>query len=651
MLQNLAAVSCLWLTQAKVHCPPKDFDSVDSFDLDTFISKRWFVQQQMEGGLEPSNLFQCQYAEYVKLDKPNFHGFEIQAHDHIDMMDGSNKDLHPCAKIVDAQRGKLSVGECWLPRAASGPLWVYMYNETAGYAAVGGGAPKHSFPGGCRTGTGKIGGGLWIFTRERKRDDTLVNRARSELQSKGFDLDALQDVDQSGCPTEEGPYPHHPRPDWEQKASYARWLVHESDYATIVTHHNGAELFGNIISTTDGKGFTDGNASGIVYTILPSLDATYQDLVHDSRVSVQFSEKALRGSSCQGPADDGTCGRVTINGWLSPVPADKREQALEFLVAKDPQVKLWAKTHTFDPFWIAPENMTNVIWQGGAGEISEIQVDDYLAAPFQKDTLLATQSEVTLEEMRKPNGFHPRPHFWQGPDLARWLVHESQFAGVGVHHGHEVTAASVSISDGDGYEDSDGVIFAYLPKDGMIYHDLMNDSRASLTFSEIAIANGTAPGCNGATAESPPCVRLTITGRITPVPDDLQEKALKHLFKRHPSMTTWSNVTEFVPFWLNPDDIDEFFLIPFYGGSVHFTTEKWLAARWYRGGSRPAPVPTPAPTPSSVKMACKVCGHVFNAETDSQGVAFEDLPDDWLCPVCGAKKSAYHPITFEDMMV
>merc|ERR1712050_781472 len=108
---------------------------------------------------------------------------------------------NPCAKIVNASRGKLEVGECWLPKWFSGPYWVYYYNETAGHAAVGGGAPAHEFAGGCRTGTGKIGGGLWVFTKAQQRDDDAVQRVRASLKEQGFDLDALKDVKQTGCPT------------------------------------------------------------------------------------------------------------------------------------------------------------------------------------------------------------------------------------------------------------------------------------------------------------------------------------------------------------------------------------------------------------------------------------------------------------------
>jgi rubredoxin len=56
---------------------------------------------------------------------------------------------------------------------------------------------------------------------------------------------------------------------------------------------------------------------------------------------------------------------------------------------------------------------------------------------------------------------------------------------------------------------------------------------------------------------------------------------------------------------------------------------------YWEPGSRPDPQPT-------VYM-CDVCAHEYNADTDGAGAAFEDLPDDWVCPVCSQPKSHYHP--------
>lgn len=49
------------------------------------------------------------------------------------------------------------------------------------------------------------------------------------------------------------------------------------------------------------------------------------------------------------------------------------------------------------------------------------------------------------------------------------------------------------------------------------------------------------------------------------------------------------------------------------------------------------------------KYVCDVCGYVYDpraGDPDSDvapGAAFEDLPDDWVCPVCGASKDMFSP--------
>ena len=38
---------------------------------------------------------------------------------------------------------------------------------------------------------------------------------------------------------------------------------------------------------------------------------------------------------------------------------------------------------------------------------------------------------------------------------------------------------------------------------------------------------------------------------------------------------------------------------------------------------------------------CTRCAHVYDPQRDGNGVPFEELPDSWKCPTCGAPKSAY----------
>ncbi|HOI93915.1 MAG TPA: rubredoxin [Syntrophobacter fumaroxidans] len=47
------------------------------------------------------------------------------------------------------------------------------------------------------------------------------------------------------------------------------------------------------------------------------------------------------------------------------------------------------------------------------------------------------------------------------------------------------------------------------------------------------------------------------------------------------------------------------------------------------------------------RYVCTVCGYVYdpavgNPDNDiAPGTKFEDLPEDWVCPVCGATKSDF----------
>jgi rubredoxin len=47
------------------------------------------------------------------------------------------------------------------------------------------------------------------------------------------------------------------------------------------------------------------------------------------------------------------------------------------------------------------------------------------------------------------------------------------------------------------------------------------------------------------------------------------------------------------------------------------------------------------------KWECLVCGYIYDPEKGDPdnwvepGTAFVDIPDDWVCPVCGADKSQF----------
>ncbi len=45
------------------------------------------------------------------------------------------------------------------------------------------------------------------------------------------------------------------------------------------------------------------------------------------------------------------------------------------------------------------------------------------------------------------------------------------------------------------------------------------------------------------------------------------------------------------------------------------------------------------------KYECTICGYIYDDAKES--VKFEDLPDDWTCPICGAPKSVFEEIKEE----
>ena len=49
-----------------------------------------------------------------------------------------------------------------------------------------------------------------------------------------------------------------------------------------------------------------------------------------------------------------------------------------------------------------------------------------------------------------------------------------------------------------------------------------------------------------------------------------------------------------------------------------------------------------------MQYVCELCGYVYDEAEGlpevgiSAGTAFDDLPDGWVCPLCGAGKDEFH---------
>lgn len=51
-----------------------------------------------------------------------------------------------------------------------------------------------------------------------------------------------------------------------------------------------------------------------------------------------------------------------------------------------------------------------------------------------------------------------------------------------------------------------------------------------------------------------------------------------------------------------------------------------------------------------MKWKCQCCGYVYDEDVGDPlndippGTKFEDLPENWVCPVCGCPKSKFVPL-------
>ncbi|MBP7050852.1 MAG: rubredoxin [Phycisphaerae bacterium] len=54
-----------------------------------------------------------------------------------------------------------------------------------------------------------------------------------------------------------------------------------------------------------------------------------------------------------------------------------------------------------------------------------------------------------------------------------------------------------------------------------------------------------------------------------------------------------------------------------------------------------------------MKYKCVLCGYIYDPAVGDPdngvepGTSFQELPDDWVCPECGADKSEFEPVDDE----
>ena len=159
-MKNFLSISCLLVAASTAQAQEcKKVTTVDSFDINSYASAKWYVQQQAETIYLPKEENYCVTAEYTVKDRPTFWGYTVGVSNKSQDENGNKLGGDLCA-IRDPEYpdtpSKLAVAPCFFPpRWFAGPYWVVGYDEAEGWALISGGQPdKPTQNGLCTTGTG-----------------------------------------------------------------------------------------------------------------------------------------------------------------------------------------------------------------------------------------------------------------------------------------------------------------------------------------------------------------------------------------------------------------------------------------------------------------------------------------------------------------
>ncbi|KAF5755080.1 putative FMN-binding split barrel [Helianthus annuus] len=174
------------------------------------------------------------------------------------------------------------------------------------------------------------------------------------------------------------------RPDPDNVAPFARWLVSQNSWGVLSTIADdlGGAPFGNVVSFSDGL---PDKGTGVTYFYLTTLDPTARYALKDHRSSFTISEYPL-GTCGKADPENPTCSKITLTGKLNEVDAKSKEAttAKSYLFAKHTEMKDWPKDHNFQVFKLDIEEIFLINYFGGPKPLT---VDQYFHAG--KDELTA----------------------------------------------------------------------------------------------------------------------------------------------------------------------------------------------------------------------------------------------------------------------
>lgn len=183
----------------------------------------------------------------------------------------------------------------------------------------------------------------------------------------------------------------------------------------------------------------------------------------------------------------------------------------------------------------------------------------------------------------------PTPPVWtEKAAMARYLIHYADWgivSAISSDLGHQPYGTLQSFCDGT-TGNSTGYPFFYIADISDTGKNIKYNNTVSFSVSQ---AMSDYCETQGLDPEEPLCSRLTLTGQVIPVKDEMVPFVKNALFTKHPAMKNWPSSHSWRFYMLK---ITGVYLLDFYGGRTHVPLSEYFKTPPPKGASQKLPTKT-----------------------------------------------------------
>ncbi|KAF2899695.1 hypothetical protein ILUMI_06480 [Ignelater luminosus] len=172
-------------------------------------------------------------------------------------------------------------------------------------------------------------------------------------------------------------------PNPSEVAKMARYIIHNSDWASIATISTLSEIqtypFVSLKSVSDGP---RDNSTGNLYFYITSMDVSGKDITVDNRVTIMatLAESSYCSQNNLDPQDP-RCAKVIISGHFHKVDNATSPEEYKFarasLFERHPAMKYWPIDHNW---YIGKIDINLILVLDFFGGIKNVSIEDYFNA-------------------------------------------------------------------------------------------------------------------------------------------------------------------------------------------------------------------------------------------------------------------------------